>query len=190
MLGSLEFFNALVVTIEQKPESCCPVLDILVSFMSPALEVKFRGVLFSAKARQSWHEKISRSCPRQSCSCRIHGPPSAVALRLQIPSFFAVPLITSPIRSMAELAALGAPFGYHMMTPGWSATRKLCAARMSSKQTAAPPGGLTPYQPGTEQTRHQNPCRRRLRVRVPAQRDAEDERQPAFLNEREVTIKQ
>jgi hypothetical protein len=37
-----------------------------------------------------------------------------------------VPLITSPIRSMAELAALGAPFGYHMMTPGWSATRKLC----------------------------------------------------------------
>jgi hypothetical protein len=110
MLGSLEFFNALVVTVVQKPESCCPVLDILVSFMAPALEVKFRGVLFLAKARQSWHEKISRSCPRQSYSCRIHGLPSAVALRLQIPSFFAVPLITSPIRSMAELAALGAPF--------------------------------------------------------------------------------
>jgi hypothetical protein len=52
MLGSLEVFNALVVTIEQKPESCCPVLDIPVSFMSPALEVKFRGMLFSAKARQ------------------------------------------------------------------------------------------------------------------------------------------
>src|SRR4249920_350511 len=60
---------------------------------------------------------------------------------------------------------------------------------MSSKQTAAPPGGLTPYQPGTEQTRHQNPCRRRLRARVPAQHDAEDELQPAFLNEREVTRK-
>jgi hypothetical protein len=38
------------------------------------------------------------------------------------PAFFAVPLIASRIRSMAELAALGAPFEHHMMTPGWSAT--------------------------------------------------------------------
>jgi hypothetical protein len=38
MLGSLEVFNALLVTVEQKPEGYCPVLDILVSLMSPALE--------------------------------------------------------------------------------------------------------------------------------------------------------
>jgi hypothetical protein len=31
MLGSVEFFNALFVTVEQKPEGYCPVLDILVS---------------------------------------------------------------------------------------------------------------------------------------------------------------
>ena len=31
MLGSLEFFNALVVRVRQKPEGYCPVLDNLVS---------------------------------------------------------------------------------------------------------------------------------------------------------------
>jgi hypothetical protein len=31
MLGFLEFFNALLITVEQKPEDYCSVLDILVS---------------------------------------------------------------------------------------------------------------------------------------------------------------
>jgi hypothetical protein len=51
MLGSLEVFNALLVKVEQKPEGYCPVLDILVSFTSPSLEVEFPGVLFPAKSQ-------------------------------------------------------------------------------------------------------------------------------------------
>jgi|GEM_PF-4558956 len=46
MLGSLEVFNALLVTVEQKPEGYYPVLDIVVSLISPALEVEIQGVLF------------------------------------------------------------------------------------------------------------------------------------------------
>jgi hypothetical protein len=41
MLGSLDFFNALVVRVRQKPESDSPVLDIFFSLMSPALKVEF-----------------------------------------------------------------------------------------------------------------------------------------------------
>jgi hypothetical protein len=45
MLGPLQFFNALVVRLKQKPEGYCSVLDILVSLMTPALGVEFGGVL-------------------------------------------------------------------------------------------------------------------------------------------------
>jgi hypothetical protein len=36
MLGSLQFFNALVVRLNQKPEGYCSVLDNLVWLMAPA----------------------------------------------------------------------------------------------------------------------------------------------------------
>jgi hypothetical protein len=63
MLGSLQFFNALVIRVKRKPEGYCPVLNILGALMTPALDVEFGGVLFSAKARLNRHQKISRSCP-------------------------------------------------------------------------------------------------------------------------------
>jgi hypothetical protein len=62
------FFNALLVTVGQKLEHYCSVLDIFISSMAPALDVEFGGVLFSAKARLIWHQKISRTCPTTTLS--------------------------------------------------------------------------------------------------------------------------
>jgi hypothetical protein len=50
MFRSLQFFNALVVRVKQKPEGFCSVLDILLSLMIPALNVEYGGVLFPAEA--------------------------------------------------------------------------------------------------------------------------------------------
>jgi len=72
-----------VVRLKQEPEGYCSVLDILVSLMTPALDVEFGEVLFSERVRLNWHQKISRSCPRQPCRCRIDGPLLAVELRFQ-----------------------------------------------------------------------------------------------------------
>jgi hypothetical protein len=110
MLGSLEVFNALLVTVEQKPEGYSPVLDIVVSLVSPALEVEIQGVLFSAKARRIGMRKSRDHAHDNLAIVGLTDFLRQLLFASSFPAFFAEPLIASPIRSMAELAVLGAPF--------------------------------------------------------------------------------
>jgi hypothetical protein len=51
MVGFLQFFNSLAVRVKRKPEGYCPVLNILVSLMTPALDVEFGGVPILSKSQ-------------------------------------------------------------------------------------------------------------------------------------------
>src|SRR5579859_2558957 len=126
MLGAVDFFNAVDARVRLKSEGYCPVLDILVSLMCPPLEGEFRGVRLSAKARQNWHEKISRSCFRQSCRCRIDGLLLAVAPRFQSAGLSSASSQSHPgFARWQNWPHLASHSGCHSMTRGWSATRNL-----------------------------------------------------------------